>query len=280
MSRDMRLLAEKLIRAARYDIRTHVIAQIVSYDQDTNLAVCQPVNKAIRLTDPQNTTYVQLPVISDVPVIQYGSGKLWCTVGPQVDTYGLLHICDRIIDDWLQLGGLVEPKGIRCHNLSDAVFEPSLLHLVDDGDNGKLAVPVQTDRISLRTRAGTTEISVLDDETISVNVNGGKATLSIDSDGNVSLNTDGAITATAGDTITLDNGTETASIDGADVKAGTGSDYVAMAKKTQANFDLINTIISGWVVAPMDGGAAFKSAWAAAWPGAVQQVASGNLKAD
>jgi hypothetical protein len=242
MSRDMRLLAEKLIRAARYDIRTHVIAQIVSYNQDTNLAVCQPVNKAIRLTDPKNPTYVQLPVISDVPVIQYGSGKLWCTVGPQVDTYGLLHICDRIIDDWLQLGGIVESRGIRCHNLSDAVFEPSLLHLVDDGDNGKLAVPVQTDRISLRTRAGTTEMSVIvagndgEEESILIsNTNSSiaidkdgkldvtitdKATLSIDKDGNISLenagtleaSTDGDVTITSGGAVTLDNGSGTIEI--------------------------------------------------------------------
>lgn len=202
-AREATQIAEQVFDAKKYRIRTHVIAQVVAYDAATNTASVQPVTKAIRLTDPENITTVQLPQISEVPVLQRGSGKLWLTVAPAVDSYGLLHISDRIIDDWLAAGGIVEPTGIRCHDLSDAIFEPSLLHLVDEGDNGLLAEAVATDRISLRTRTNLTEISVLDDETVYINVSDGKATLTIDTDGNVTLVANGDITAetTGGDAL-------------------------------------------------------------------------------
>jgi hypothetical protein len=176
-AREATQIAEQVFDTKKYRVRTHVIAQVTAYDDTINTVTVQPVTKAIRFTDPEHLTTVELPQISEVPVIQVGSGKLWCTVAPAVDTYGLLHISDRIIDDWLVAGGIVDPTGIRCHDLSDAIFEPSLLPLAADGDNGLLAVPVATDRISLRTRAGNAEISVLDDETIEIKTAAGTVTM-------------------------------------------------------------------------------------------------------
>lgn len=270
--RDIGILVDKAISAARYDFRTHVIAQIVSYDPETNLAVVQPVNKAIRLTDAANPIYVQLGVIQDVPVLQRGSGKLWCTVAPAENSYGLLHISDRVIDDWLTLGGVVEPQDIRCHSLSDAIFEPSLLPTIVDGDNGQIEEPIKTDRISLRTRSGLTEVSVLDDESVAVNVNDGAATVTIDNAGNITIVSDGG-------SISLDNGTQSVSV-GSTVDTGAASDFVAMATKVDTLWTTLYTLLTTWIPVPMDGGAAFKTAAIAAFPSPPSSVASGNLKAE
>jgi len=290
MIREIEQLIDKAVEAGRYDGRTHLIAQVVSYDRDTNLCVVQPVNKEIRLTDAQNLTYVTMPVISDVPVIQLGSEKLWLTVAPKPNTYGILHIVDRIIDDWLELGGIVEPSQIRCQNISDAIFEPSILPLAEDGDNGLMVEPINTDRISLRTRSGFTEISVLDDESVAININDGNATVTIDADGNVNIESAGTITATAdsdvtvesGGDITLDNGTQSIVV-GSTVDTGGATDYVAMATVTDQKIQAIADAITNAAVGTMDGGAAFKAAIIAAMTpslAALGSVASGNLKAE
>ena len=263
-AREVKQIAGQVFDTNKYRIRTHVIAQVETYDTDKNTVTVQPVTKAVRFTDPENITTVELPQISEVPVIQVGSGKLWCTVAPAVDTYGLLHISDRIIDDWLSAGGIVDPTGIRCHDLSDAIFEPSLLHLVDEGDNGLLAVPVATDRISLRTRAGNAEISVLDDETIEIKT--AASTVSMDVAGK----------------ITLENSSQSLEVGSAAVAAGNGSDFVAMAAKVDMLWTTLYTLFTtGWIVAPADGGAALKAAFAVAFPPpGPNSVASTNLKAE
>ena len=261
-AREVTQIAGQVFDTKKYRIRTHVIAQVETYDTDKNTVTVQPVTKAVRFTDPENITTVELPQISEVPVIQVGSGKLWCTVAPAVDTYGLLHISDRIIDDWLSAGGIVDPTGIRCHDLSDAIFEPSLLHLVAEGDNGLLAVPVATDRISLRTRAGNAEISVLDDETIEIKTAAG--TVSMDAAGK----------------ITLENSSQSLEVGAAAVAAGSGSDFVAMATKVDTLWTTLYTLLTTWTPVPTDGGAAFKTAAIAAFPTPPSSVASGNLKAE
>lgn len=280
-AREVMRIAGQVFDARKYEIRTHIIAQVSSYDAAKNTVTVQPVTKAVRFTDAENLTTVQLPQISEVPVLQTGSGKVWCTVAPAVGSYGLLHVSDRTIGDWMAAGGIVEPSEIRCHDKSDAIFEPSMLHLVEEGDSGAFAEPIKTDRISLRTRSGLTEISVLDDESVEVNVNDGKATIIIDVDGNVSITAAGNLDAEVDGDATLTATSVT--LDGNPVQAGTGTDFVALAKVTDDKIQAIADAIANAAVTPMDGGAAFKAAIVATL--SVQlpllgTVASSNLKAD
>lgn len=271
-------LVRRLFKKEMAKVHTCLIGQVVSYDGATNTCSVIPVQRRIRVNDPNNTTTIDLPQLDDVPVKQFGSGKLLFSVAPQIGSYGKLVISERSIEQWQLDGGIGDPASARRFDISDSIFEPGLYPVIEDGDNGLIVEPIQTDRIEMRTRSAVTSIAVKADETLEIKNE--KCTIGIDVDGNVSLTTDGSITATAGDTITLDNGTETASVDGAEVKAGTGADFVAMSIPTDLNFTLIDTIINAWIPAPMDGGAALKAAWIAAWSAAVQATASGNLKAD
>lgn len=181
-AREVIQIANAVFDAKKYDLRTHVFVQVIEYDADKNLTKVVPVRKAIYFTDSENIDTDELPPNTEILVRQFGSGKLWLTVAPSVGTYGYLHVSDRDVDTWKSAGGIGEPTDTRCMKLRDAVFEPSLLHLVDEGDNGLLAVPVATDRISLRTRTGATEISVLDDESIEITTTGD---VTIEATGNV-----------------------------------------------------------------------------------------------
>jgi hypothetical protein len=278
MIREIERLIKRLIKKDRAKIFTTLIGQVVSYDGATNTCSVIPVQRRIRTNDPNHVTTVDLPQLDDIPVEQFGSGKMLFSVAPQVGSYGKITVCQRSIENWAIDGGIGDPDSARTFDISDSLFSPGLYPQAEDGDNGLIAEPIKTDRIELRTRSALTSVAVKDDET--VEIKNEKCTVSIDVDGNVSLTNDGTITFTSGDTITLDNGVETLTIDSAEVKAGTGTDFTAMSIPTDLNFTLIDTIINAWVPVPMDGGAALKTAWLAAWPGGKQATASGNLKAD
>jgi hypothetical protein len=158
----------------------------------------------MRTEDPANMTTVEMPVLEDIPVQQFGSGKLLLSVPPAVDSYGTLFFSDRDLEAWLMAGGIVDPANMRKWDLSDAIFIPGLYPFVIDGDNGQIEEPIKTDRISMRTRSGLTEISVLSDESITINVNDDKASVVIDKDGNVTITTAGDLSATADGDITLE----------------------------------------------------------------------------
>lgn len=271
-------IATAVFEAFQPSIRTHIVCTVIDYDGATNTATVQPVNRALRTTDPDNLTTVEIPPLTDVPVMQRGSGKLWLTVAPAAGSYGVLHISDREIETWLALGKINDPVSTRTHDINDALFEPGALPNIVDGDNGQLADAVETDRISIRTRDKLTHISVLDNGDVQVEADGN---VSVTATGDVGVTADGDITITGdGGKVTINSDAETFAVDGADCKAGTGTDYVALSTPTDLNFTLIDTIINAWVPVPMDGGAALKAAWIAAWPGGKQATASSNLKAD
>lgn len=217
-------------------IRTHLIGQVVSYDPEVNTAEIQPVTTTLRTRDPVNLTTKQLPVLRDVPVEQRGSGKLWMTVAPAVGSYGVLHVYDREIETWLANGGIVDPNDPRMHNLSDVSFTPGMTPLKEDGDKGLIAEPIETDRVSMRTRSGVTKISVIDDETVEI-INE-KATITIDVDGNVSIETEGDITMTADGNVT------TAA---AETVIQAGADYAVQYTALKSAFDQFKSDFDNFV---------------------------------
>lgn len=203
--RYLKQLISSTVRALFVPVRTHVPAQVTGYDGATNTCTVQPVIRKFRALDPSNMTTVDLPELADVPVMQRGSGKLWASCAPQVGSYGVLHISDRELEQWLAAGGVVDPHALRQFDISDAIFEPGLTPLVADGDNGLIEAPILTDRIQLRTRSGVTAVSVVDNET--VEIKNEKCTIGIDVDGNVSIATEGTVTTSAKETI-LQDGTD------------------------------------------------------------------------
>ena len=167
------------------DVHTHLPARVVSFDASLNTCSIQLCVKRIRTDDPNNLTYVELPIIRDVPVHQFGSGKCLLSVSPQVDSYGSYHISERSISRWIKEGGVTEPESFRKFDISDGVFFPGIYPTVTDGDNGKLASAILTDRVELRTRTGDTTISVLDNESVLVKT--ANTTVTIDENGSVSF---------------------------------------------------------------------------------------------
>jgi hypothetical protein len=200
---------DKLIKATCREeinnVHTTLIGQVISYDGATNTCSVQPVNNIIRVNDPNNLTTIGLPQIDDVPVKQFGSGKLLFSVAPQVGSYGEISVSEMSIENWLINGGIDDPGRPYRFDISDAIFSPGLYPTAEDGDNGLIAEAIKTDRIELRTRSALTSVAIKDDET--VEVKNEKAVITIDSSGAVTITSDDLITTSGTETV-IQNGTD------------------------------------------------------------------------
>jgi hypothetical protein len=160
--RQLKKMVRRYIRAfLDEELQTHLPCEVISYDADENLVSLQPCINAIRMLDADNLTTVQMPRIDDVPVQQFGSGKVLFSVAPQEGSYGNLHVTKHRLETWLTKGGIVDPNSSILFDANDGFFDPGVYPLVIDGDNGKLIAPIQTDRIEMRTRDRGGYISLL-----------------------------------------------------------------------------------------------------------------------
>jgi hypothetical protein len=253
--RKIKILIRRIAKAEASKVLTSTVGQVVEYDATRNAAKIQLCVRRMRTEDPNNFTTVDLPILEDVPVQQFGSGKLLASVAPAEGSYGTVLFSDRDLEAWLATGGIVDPANMRRWDLSDAIFIPGLYPYVADGDNGQIEEAIKTDRISLRTRSGLTEISVLSDESVTVNVNegkaaasidkdgavavkagDGKATVTIDTDGNISITSDGKISAETDGDITA-TAAGNVSISGASVSVSGPLDVNGCLKVEKAESD-------------------------------------------
>lgn len=79
----------------------------------------QPSIKGIQTDQAGKSTYVQMPVLPDVPVIIMGGGGYSAVFPIAVNDEALVVFSSRNIDGWWQSGGIQPPGDQRQHDLSD-----------------------------------------------------------------------------------------------------------------------------------------------------------------
>lgn len=257
-------LIRSAIGAAMADVHTHIIAQVVSYDAAENTCSIQPCIKRIRTEDASNMSTIDLPQIDDVPVSQFGSGKLLCAVAPQKSSYGVFHVSERSVDSWMLNGGTVSPSSARRFDLGDGFFCPGAYPLKIDGDNGLIVEPIRTDRVEIRTRDGKSFVAVTDSNDVEIQAF---------DNSKVTLKNDG--------TITMENSAGSVTLKSSGVtEIGGAGDSASLASQVDAHFLKFYTLLTTWVVVATDGGLALKTAALAAFPTPPSSVASNKLKVD
>jgi hypothetical protein len=222
-------LAKRAARAVLAgEVRIHVPCQVVSYTALTNLVSVQPCINVIRTEDPNNLTSAQLPVIDDVPVRQFGSGKCLLSIAPQADSYGVLHVSDRALERWITLGGLQDPSSSKKFDMSSAFFEPGVYPILLDGDNGLIVPPIDTDRVALRNRLNSSYVAVTDAGVVEIGA------------GSVISTPVGTITIAIDGKITIANSVGTWEMDAAGNIAINGSaDYAVAYTDLKTAFDTL-----------------------------------------
>lgn len=147
-------------------VHTHIPAVVVSYDVEMNTCSIQPCVKIFN-SDDVDTGQLDLPQLDDIPVQFAGAGSVVLTSPVKAGTYGVYHVAEDDINQWIAQGGIVSPISTDRFNLDTGFFEPGIYPF-----DSSFSSNVLTDRISLRTKDGNTEISVLENGNIEINTTG------------------------------------------------------------------------------------------------------------
>src|SRR5688572_9189268 len=102
-------------------LRVSLPARVERYDSTNQLIDAKPLIKD-RVEGPDGEpTSLDVPVITNVPVLFPGAGGFHVTFPVNRGDTVLLVFTDRSLDAWLDRGGLTDPDDARRHHISDAV---------------------------------------------------------------------------------------------------------------------------------------------------------------
>lgn len=143
-----------------FEMRVCMPAIVVKYDAAKRLADVQPCQKITYVNKPQPEN---LPIIPNCPVV-FPSGGGYAMTWPLLPNDScILVFADRSIDEWIDKGGIYDPKDGRRHNLSDAFVIPG-------GAPTSTAIPADAAKLIVGTTSGTAKVEI--DPTGNVTVDG------------------------------------------------------------------------------------------------------------
>lgn len=115
-------LIQKYIDGSLAGLHVASPGRVESYDAASCKANVQPcIKKKLRSGE-----VIEPPVITNVPVVWPRTATSSIFMPISAGDYVLLIFCERSIDAWLSLGGVVDPEDYRKFDMSDAVALPGL----------------------------------------------------------------------------------------------------------------------------------------------------------
>jgi hypothetical protein len=127
--------------------------------QSVNLAkmtlVAQPAIQGVTYDQNNNPTYVNLPILGDVPIQFPSGGGLYLTLPVGIGDEVLVVFASRCIDAWWQSGGFKNiPLEMRMHDLSDGFAIPGI------SSQPNVVPNISSTSAQLRNKAGTSYIEL------------------------------------------------------------------------------------------------------------------------
>lgn len=180
---DDEVMLRTMLAAVQSSLWTALPGAIVSFDAATVTATVQPgIAGAVKQQDGSRKS-VNLPVITDVPVVFPRGGGATLTFPVKAGDECLIVFASRSIDAWAQSGGVQPASDARRHDLSDAFV------ILGPQSHAHKISGISTSKAQLRSDDGSTFIELDPTGQIvkvtapgGINLNG----VTIDSSGNVS----------------------------------------------------------------------------------------------
>lgn len=113
-----------VIRGIKSELWTSLPGTIVSFNADAQTVEVQPAIKALLRSPSGEETWVNLPVLPDVPVVFPSGGGFTLTFPIQPGDECLVVFASRCIDAWWQSGGSQQQIEQRLLDLSDGFCIP------------------------------------------------------------------------------------------------------------------------------------------------------------
>lgn len=118
---DGQVVIETALRNLAARLYVSHICIVESYNAMNGTVNAQPVTRS-QFTDPQGrTSWVNLPVLINVPLINLAGGNFAITCPIQPGDECLVIFQDRCLDGWWQSGGVQNQARLRTHDLSDGI---------------------------------------------------------------------------------------------------------------------------------------------------------------
>ena len=117
---EMEVMFRAILSGSQKGIWTALPGSVVSFDADTVTASVQPGVSGVVTGQDGSPSTVNLPVLTDVPVVFPRGGGCTLTFPVAAGDECLIVFACRSIDAWSQSGGVQPPANARKHDLSDA----------------------------------------------------------------------------------------------------------------------------------------------------------------
>lgn len=117
---DDEIMLRAMLDGLQSAIWTALPGAIVSFDAGTVTAVVQPGISGSSIGQDGKPVSINLPVLTDVPVVFPRGGGCTLTFPVAAGDECLIVFASRSIDAWSQSGGVQKPSDARRHALSDA----------------------------------------------------------------------------------------------------------------------------------------------------------------
>lgn len=124
------------------DLHTAMPGQIVSYNTANQSCVVQPCIKK----KYEDGTVVNIPQITNVPVVFPRAGKAFISLPLKAGDYVLIIFSERAMDLFSNLGGVQDPKDPRKHHITDAIAIPGVYPFNAPADVSASALRIQNDQ--------------------------------------------------------------------------------------------------------------------------------------
>lgn len=154
---------QRLILDGRQSTMWSAMPAIVTKVNLTAMTIeCQPAIQGTISDENNVTTYVNLPVLADVPIVFPSAGGFTITFPIAVGDEVLVVFASRCIDAWWQSGGIGKPIEARMHDLSDGFAMPG------PKSQPKVLPSISSTDLQIRNQAGTSFISLKADGTVQI----------------------------------------------------------------------------------------------------------------
>ena len=110
---------EKFKRNISFGIHVCLPCVIQSYDPEKNTVECQPTIRERIVNEDGSISYIEYPILINVPVVQYSCGSFYISMPIAAGDECLVVFSDLSIDNWWLKGNIQNPVEQRRHDLSD-----------------------------------------------------------------------------------------------------------------------------------------------------------------
>lgn len=150
--------AQRLILDGRQGtIWTALPCIVQSVDLSAMTCEVQPAIQGVTTDENNNQTFVNLPLLVDVPIVFPSAGGFTITLPIASGDEVLVIVASRCIDAWWQQGGIQKPMEARMHDLSDGFAIPG------PRSQPRVISGISATGCQIRNDAGTTYIEIAAD---------------------------------------------------------------------------------------------------------------------